>query len=131
MVTREQFSNYKYLADSLKVLDFSIEEAYNTYHSPSFEKHAARSKDSSSPVERSLQYIESLKEERKQIREEMEVYERYVANIKDPYIRSLCRYHYLQGKSWKETGLMFRSASHNALSDKLTKYFQSPEAIHD
>lgn len=131
MMTREDLAQYRNLADAIEALDEAIEAEYNTYHSPRFEKMKTRSKDLSSPVERALQRIEGLKAERQEIHREMLTYERYVENIRDPYVRGLCRYHYIEGKSWKEASAIFKRGGPKALSDLVGKYFQSPEAQHD
>ena len=106
-MTIKELEEYRALIAEIDALNKQIESLYNTYHSPS-NNDGGSSKDSSkSPVEKALTKIQSLEQmymdRIKELQEQANRIETWVSQIKDPFIRSCIRFHYLLGYSWSDT----------------------------
>lgn len=105
-MTIEELEHYRGLKAESKALKEQIEDLYNTYHSPSFES-TSFSNDSKSPVEKAVERIQALKEKynvklEEEI-EQMHLIEEWLETIDDKLVSASIRYHYILGKTWRET----------------------------
>ena len=100
--------NYAKLMRELKSIRIEINTLYKPISSPPMVSDGSQHNGlPSSPTERALRMIEKLRtqEEAKmaEIESQLTAVNEWLNSIDDPEIRTIVRYHYLQGLSWNAT----------------------------
>lgn len=105
-MTVEKLESYKSLTAEMKAITLQIDSLYDTYRSPQLMSDA-HSMSVGSPVETAVNKVLELKTVYEQKYEEaanlLYYIETWLSQIEDPEIRSIARFHYVLGYSWKMT----------------------------
>ena len=120
-MTIEDLEDLRYLNSEIRAVQQEIEGMYNTYKSPAFERIGQSPLSPGDPTAQAVSKVMQLQRKYNSMLTEMaERRDRvnvWLVEIDDPEIRSIIRWHYLNGKSWKQTsGLVYgdRSNERNA-----------------
>ena len=120
-MTIEDLEELRYLDSEIKAVQREIENMYNTYRSPAFEKIGQSPLSPGDPTAQAVSKVMQLQRKYNSMLTEMadrrDRVNAWLVELDDPEIRSIIRWHYLNGKSWKQTsGLVYgdRSNERNA-----------------
>lgn len=120
-MTIEDLEELRYLNSEIQAVQREIENMYNTYRSPAFEKIGQSPLSPGDPTAQAVSKVMQLQRKYNSMLTEMadrrDRVNAWLVEIDDPEIRSIIRWHYLNGKSWKQTsGLVYgdRSNERNA-----------------
>lgn len=120
-MTIEELEELRYLDSEIKAVQREIENMYNTYRSPAFEKIGQSPLSPGDPTAQAVSKVMQLQRKYNSMLTEMadrrDRVNAWLVELDDPEIRSIIRWHYLNGKSWKQTsGLVYgdRSNERNA-----------------
>ena len=120
-MTIEDLEDLRYLNSEIRAVQQEIEGMYNTYRSPAFERIGSSPQLAGDPTSEAVQKIMALQRKYNSMLTEMadrrDRVNAWLVELDDPEIRSIIRWHYLNGKSWKQTsGLVYgdRSNERNA-----------------
>lgn len=106
-MTVEELEQYRGLRAEAAALQAEIWALHDTYHSPALSGiggHGSTPSDpTSSAVMKVLDLEKKLQAKQKQIADLMESIEQWLDAVKDPEIRSIVRWHYMLGLTWKQT----------------------------
>lgn len=125
-VTKKDLKEYQNMLILLDELNDEIEQEYNTYKSPAFNRISSGSSHSNhSPQERALQRIQKLEKKRDDLKEQLEAIEDYVYSISDPMVMAICICHFLKGYTWEATCVHLRKHhSTSVVIEMVNKYFR-------
>ena len=120
-MTIEELEELRYLNSEIRAVQREIENMYNTYRSPAFEKIGQSPLSPGDPTAQAVSKVMQLQRKYNSMLTEMadrrDRVNAWLVELDDPEIRSIIRWHYLNGKSWKQTsGLVYggRSNERNA-----------------
>ena len=120
-MTIEELEELRYLNSEIQAVQREIEGLYNTYRSPAFEKIGSSPQRAGDPTADAVRKIIDLQAKYNQMLNEMadrrDRVNAWLIGLDDGEIKSIIRWHYLNGKSWKQTsGLVYggRSNERNA-----------------
>ena len=120
-MTIEDLEELRYLDSEIKAVQREIENMYNTYRSPAFEKIGSSPQHAGDPTADAVRKIIGLQAKYNSMLNDMadrrERVKAWLVSLDDGEIKSIIRWHYLCGKSWKQTsGLVYggRSNERNA-----------------
>lgn len=120
-MTIEDLEELRYLNSEIRAVQQEIEGMYNTYRSPAFEKIGQSPLSPGDPTAQAVSKVMQLQRKYNSMLTEMadrrDRVNAWLVELDDPEIRSIIRWHYLNGKSWKQTsGLVYgdRSNERNA-----------------
>ena len=120
-MTIDDLEELRYLNSEIRAVQQEIEGMYNTYRSPAFERIGSSPQLAGDPTSEAVQKIMALQRKYNSMLTEMadrrDRVNAWLVELDDPEIRSIIRWHYLNGKSWKQTsGLVYgdRSNERNA-----------------
>lgn len=120
-MTIEDLEDLRYLDSEIQAVQREIENMYNTYRSPAFEKIGQSPLSPGDPTAQAVSKVMQLQRKYNSMLTEMadrrDRVNAWLVELDDPEIRSIIRWHYLNGKSWKQTsGLVYgdRSNERNA-----------------
>lgn len=120
-MTIDELEELRYLDSEIQAVQREIENMYNTYRSPAFEKIGQSPLSPGDPTAQAVSKVMQLQRKYNSMLTEMadrrDRVNAWLVEIDDPEIRSIIRWHYLNGKSWKQTsGLVYgdRSNERNA-----------------
>lgn len=120
-MTIEELEELRYLNSEIRAVQQEIEGMYNTYRSPAFEKIGSSPLSPGDPTAQAVSKVMQLQRKYNSMLTEMadrrDRVNAWLVELDDPEIRSIIRWHYLNGKSWKQTsGLVYgyRSNERNA-----------------
>ena len=127
-MTIDDLEELRYLISEIKAVQQEIEGMYNTYRSPSFEKIGSSPQHAGDPTAEAVQKIMALQQKYNSMLTEMadrrDRVNSWLVGIDDPEIRSIIRWHYLDGKSWKQTSrLVYGASSYYNARKKLMRWF--------
>jgi hypothetical protein len=108
-MTIDDLDNFRGMQAELKAIQSEIDSLYNPVCCPNGQTGGGHSSTPSAPTERAVERILALKDKlscmQDDIAKEIEDIETWVASIDDAEIRSIIRWHYLVGDSWKVTNI--------------------------
>lgn len=120
-MTIEELEELRYLNSEIRAVQQEIEGMYNTYRSPAFERIGSSPQLAGDPTAQAVSKVMQLQRKYNSMLTEMadrrDRVNAWLVELDDPEIRSIIRWHYLNGKSWKQTsGLVYgdRSNERNA-----------------
>lgn len=120
-MTIDELEELRYLDSEIQAVQREIENMYNTYRSPAFEKIGQSPLSPGDPTAQAVSKVMQLQRKYNSMLTEMadrrDRVNAWLVELDDPEIRSIIRWHYLNGKSWKQTsGLVYgdRSNERNA-----------------
>lgn len=120
-MTIDDLEKLRYLDSEIRAVQQEIEGMYNTYRSPAFEKIGQSSLSPGDPTSEAVHKITTLQQKYNRMLIEMadrrDRVNAWLLSLDDGEIKSIIRWHYLCGKSWKQTsGLVYggRSNERNA-----------------
>ena len=120
-MTIEDLEELRYLNSEIRAVQQEIEGMYNTYKSPAFERIGQSPLSPGDPTAQAVSKVMQLQRKYNSMLTEMadrrDRVNAWLVELDDPEIRSIIRWHYLTGKSWKQTsGLVYggRSNERNA-----------------
>ena len=120
-MTIEDLEELRYLNSEISAVQREIESMYNTYRSPAFEKIGSSPLSPGDPTSEAVQKIMSLQAKYNAMLNDMadrrDRVNAWLIGLADGEVKSIIRWHYLNGKSWKQTsGLVYggRSNERNA-----------------
>ena len=120
-MTIDDLEELRYLNSEIRAVQQEIEGMYNTYKSPAFERIGQSPLSPGDPTAQAVSKVMQLQRKYNSMLTEMadrrDRVNAWLVEIDDPEIRSIIRWHYLNGKSWKQTsGLVYggRSNERNA-----------------
>ena len=119
-MTIDELEELRYLNSEIQAVQREIEGMYNTYRSPAFEKIGSSPQHAGDPTADVVRKIIDLQAKYNQMLNEMadrrDRVNAWLIGLDDE-IKSIIRWHYLNGKNWKQTsGLVYggRSNERNA-----------------
>lgn len=127
-MTVEKLEAYRGLTSEIKGLREQIDSLYDTYRSPQLMSDGgSHSMSVGSPVETAVNKVLELKTVYEQKYEEaanlLYNIETWLSQIEDPEIRSIARFHYVLGYSWKRTNTAVCGyPSHYTARKRLMRY---------
>lgn len=127
-MTVEKLESYKSLTAEMKAITLQIDSLYDTYRSPQLiSDGSSHSISVGSPVEAAVNKVLELRNVYEQKYEEaanlLYNIETWLSQIEDPEIRSIARFHYVLGYSWKRTNTAVCGyPSHYAARKRLMRY---------
>lgn len=127
-MTVEKLEQYKGLTSEMKALRDQIDSLYDTYRSPQLiSDGSSHSISVGSPVEAAVNKVLELRNVYEQKYEEaanlLYNIETWLSQIEDPEIRSIARFHYVLGYSWKRTNTAVCGyPSHYTARKRLMRY---------
>lgn len=120
-MTIEDLEELRYLNSEIKAVQQEIEGMYNTYRSPAFERIGSSPLSPGDPTAQAVSKVMRLQRKYNSMLTEMadrrDRVNAWLVSLDDGEIKSIIRWHYLCGKSWKQTsGLVYggRSNERNA-----------------
>lgn len=120
-MTIDDLEELRYLNSEIKAVQQEIEGMYNTYRSPAFEKIGSSPLSPGDPTLEAVQKIMALQQKYNRMLNDMadrrDLVNAWLVSLDNGEIKSIIRWHYLNGKSWKQTsGLVYgdRSNERNA-----------------
>lgn len=127
-MTIDDLEELRYLNSEIKAVQQEIEGMYNTYRSPAFEKIGSSPLSPGDPTSEAVQKIMALQRKYNSMLTEMadrrDRVNAWLVELDDPEIRSIIRWHYLNGKSWKQTsGLVYGANSYYNARKALMRWF--------
>lgn len=127
-MTVEKLESYKSLTAEMKAITLQIDSLYDTYRSPQLiSDGSSHSISVGSPVEAAVNKVLELRNVYEQKYEEaanlLYNIETWLSQIEDPEIRSIARFHYVLGYSWKRTNTAICGyPSHYTARKRLMRY---------
>lgn len=111
-MTIEDLEELRYLDSEIQAVQQEIEGMYNTYRSPAFEKIGQSPLSPGDPTAQAVDKVMQLQRKYNSMLTEMadrrDRVNAWLVGLDDREIRSIIRWHYLNGKSWKQTsGLVY------------------------
>lgn len=127
-MTIEDLEELRYLDSEIKAVQQEIEGMYNTYRSPAFEKIGQSPLSPGDPTAQAVSKVMQLQRKYNSMLTEMadrrDRVNAWLVELDDPEIRSIIRWHYLNGKSWKQTsGLVYGANSYYNARKALMRFF--------
>lgn len=127
-MTIEELKELRYLNSEIRAVQQEIEGMYNTYRSPAFEKIGSSPQLAGDPTSEAVQKIMALQQKYNRMLNDMadrrDRVNAWLVELDDPEIRSIIRWHYLNGKSWKQTsGLVYGANSYYNARKALMRWF--------
>ena len=120
-MTIKELEELRYLNSEIRAVQQEIEGMYNTYRSPAFEKIGQSPLSPGDPTADAVRKIIGLQAKYNSMLNDMadrrDRVNAWLVSLDDGEIKSIIRWHYLCGKSWKQTsGLVYggRSNERNA-----------------
>ena len=120
-MTIEDLEELRYLNSEIQAVQREIENMYNTYRSPAFEKIGQSPLSPGDPTAQAVSKVMQLQRKYNIMLTEMadrrDLVNAWLVSLDNGEIKSIIRWHYLNGKSWKQTsGLVYgdRSNERNA-----------------
>lgn len=128
-MTIETLEQYRGLIAEIKAMDAEINALYDVRKSPNGREPGATGSGPSAPTERAVARILELKEKQRAKRDEWEravhEIETWLNTVADADIRSIVRWHYVLGYSWKRTSReVFGAENYYRARKKLLRYFE-------
>lgn len=120
-MTIDELEELRYLDSEIQAVQREIENMYNTYRSPAFEKIGQSPLSPGDPTAQAVSKVMQLQRKYNSMLTEMadrrDLVNAWLVSLDNGEIKSIIRWHYLNGKSWKQTsGLVYgdRSNERNA-----------------
>ena len=127
-MTIEELEELRYLNSEIRAVQLEIESMYNTSRSPAFEKIGSRPLSPGDPTSEAVNKIMTLQQKYNQMLNDMvdkrDRINGWMVTIESCEIKSIIRWHYLCGKSWKQTsGLVYGENSYYNARKALMRWF--------
>lgn len=127
-MTIEDLEELRYLDSEIQAVQREIENMYNTYRSPAFEKIGQSPLSPGDPTAQAVDKVMQLQWKYNSMLTEMadrrDRVNAWLVELDDREIRSIIRWHYLNGKSWKQTsGLVYGANSYYNARKTLMRFF--------
>ena len=120
-MTIDELEELPYLKSEIRAVQREINSTYNSYRSPPFEKIGSSPQHAGDPTVDTVRKVDALQAKYNAMLNDMVDREdrinAWIMSLDDGEIKSIIRWHYLCGKSWKQTsGLVYggRSNERNA-----------------
>lgn len=117
-MTIDELEKMRYLSSEITAVQKEIEGLYNTYRSPAFEKIGSSPQHAGDPTADAVRKIIDLQTKYNSMLNDMadrrDRVNAWLIGLDDGEIKSIIRWHYLNGKSWKQTSdLVYGRRSNN------------------
>ena len=117
-MTIEDLEDLRYLNSEIRAVQREIENMYNTYRSPAFEKIGQSPLSPGDPTAQAVSKVMQLQRKYNSMLTEMadrrDMVNAWIMSLDDGEIKSIIRWHYINGESWKRTsGLVYGDRSNN------------------
>ena len=116
-MTIEDLEELRYLNSEISAVQREIESMYNTYRSPAFEKIGSSPLSPGDPTSEAVQKIMSLQAKYNAMLNDMadrrDRVNAWLIGLDDGEVKSIIRWHYLNGKSWKQTSVLVHGGRSN------------------
>ena len=127
-MTIEDLEELRYLNSEIRAVQQEIEGMYNTYRSPAFEKIVQSPLSPGDPTSEAVQKIMALQQKYNRVLNDMtdrrDMVNAWIMSLDDGEIKSIIRWHYINGESWKRTsGLVYGANSYYNARKVLLRYF--------
>lgn len=127
-MTIEDLEELRYLDSEIQAVQREIENMYNTYRSPAFEKIGQSPLSPGDPTAQAVSKVMQLQRKYNEMLTEMadrrDRVNAWLVELDDREIRSIIRWHYLNGKTWKQTsGLVYGANSYYNARKALMRFF--------
>lgn len=127
-MTIDDLEELRYLNSEIKAVQQEIEGMYNTYKSPAFDKIGSSPQHAGDPTAEAAQKIIALQQKYNRMLNDMadrrNRVNSWLLSLDDEEIKSIIRWHYLCGKSWKQTsGLVYGASSYYNARKTLMRFF--------
>lgn len=127
-MTIDELEELRYLDSEIQAVQREIENMYNTYRSPAFEKIGQSPLSPGDPTAQAVSKVMQLQRKYNSMLTEMadrrDRVNAWLVELDDPEIRSIIRWHYLNGKSWKQTSwLVYGANSYYNARKALMRWF--------
>ena len=114
-MTIEDLEELRYLDSEIKAVQQEIEGMYNTYRSPAFEKIGQTPLSPGDPTAQAVSKVMQLQRKYNSMLTEMadrrDMVNAWLVSLDNGEIKSIIRWHYLNGKSWKQTSVLVYGAN--------------------
>lgn len=117
-MTIEDLEELRYLNSEIRAVQQEIEGMYNTYHSPAFEKIGSSPLSPGDPTAQAVSKVMQLQRKYNRMLNDMtdrrDMVNAWIMSLDDGEIKSIIRWHYINGESWKRTtDLVYGRRSNN------------------
>ena len=116
-MTIEDLKRLRFLNSEIEAVKQEIENMHNTYRSPAFERIGSSPISPGDPTSEAVSKIIGLQKKYNRMLSDMadqrDRINSWLIDLDDSEIKSIIRWHYINGKSWKETSsLVYGSNSY-------------------
>lgn len=126
MITAEKLEEIADICKRCKEVMIELNSVYNTYASPRFDGYK-RTSPGTDPTSKAFYRAEKLNEELEELLRIRADFEEELSQINKPEICAIIRWHYILGKSWKQTSeRVFHTSSYFLARDRLRWYLTAP-----
>ncbi len=128
-MTIEELEALRYLSSEIIAVQKEIEDLYYAYHSPKMDKNGASQQHPGDPTAQTVRKIIRLQEKYNAMLNDMadrrDRINVWLCEETNPEIKSIIRWHYMCGKSWKHTsGLVYGGNGYDFNARKVVmRYF--------
>ena len=127
-MTIEDLEELRYLNSEISAVQREIESMYNTYRSPAFEKIGQSPLSPGDPTAQAVSKVMQLQRKYNIMLTEMadrrDRVNAWLVSLDNGEIKSIIRWHYINGESWKRTsGLVYGANSYYNARKVLMRYF--------
>lgn len=127
-MTIDELEELRYLNSEIRAVQQEIEGMYNTYRSPAFERIGSSPQLAGDPTSEAVQKIMALQQKYNRMLNDMadrrDMVNAWLVSLDNGEIKSIIRWHYLNGKSWKQTsGLVYGANSYYNARKALMRWF--------
>ncbi len=128
-MTIETLEDYRGIVSEIRALNALIETLYDTRKSPNGREATGHGSTPSAPTEQAFRRIDALKAKRDSKRREWEravqEIETWLDTVEDADVRSIVRWRFIMGYSWKRTSReVYGVDNYYRARKKFTRYFE-------
>jgi hypothetical protein len=128
-MTIEVLEQYRGLMSEIKAIDAEINALYDVRRSPNGREPGGNGSTPTAPTERAVARILELQEKRARLMKDWERklkdIEAWLDSVNDADIRSIIRWHYVLGFTWKRTSReVFGADNYYRARKKIYRYFE-------
>lgn len=128
-MTIDTLEQYRGIVSEINAMSAEIEALYDTRKSPNGRESSGHGSGPSAPTESAVRRIDEVKQKRQRKREEwaraVHEIETWLDTVGDADVRSIVRWHYVLGYSWKKTSReVYGVENYYRARKKIYRYFE-------
>ena len=123
-VTILDLKDYRHLQKEIRMIDEELEWIYFPVSSPNGNTTGSYSSDPGDPTARAFRKAERLKERRARMVAKVDAIDKWLLQLEDHQLATICRAHYILGRTWTEISWQICGSNNPSTSRMVvTRYF--------